>query len=260
MDDASPTRPGMSNQQPDRLVRVSGKALSRRGGARPSLHKNRTILIASPSTDIRRRWRRGLADTIRVQEVGTYPDLEASMARRQPDALIVDVALLPIDGIGAVRRWSPLTKVLLLGRALEAPEAVSVLKAGARGYCQRDSDPWLVRKAVAMVQSGEVWVGSRVAASLLDEPQLAENHRRHPADPRRPLLDGLTSREREVARLVGAGARNKEIASQLRITEATVKAHLTAVFRKFGLSDRLHLALLLAGQSRQSYRSSAAAR
>lgn len=58
-------------------------------------------------------------------------------------------------------------------------------------------------------------------------------------------LDGLTSREYDVARLIACGARNKEIATRLHITEATVKAHLTAVFRKFGLTDRLHLGLLL---------------
>jgi DNA-binding NarL/FixJ family response regulator len=238
-------------------VRVSGKAGPRRSDPRDPFHKNQTILIASPSPDVRRRWRRGLVSRIRVQEVGTSADLQASIARHPPDVLIVDVALLPIDGIGAVRRWSAMTKVLLLGRALEEPEALSVLKAGARGYCQRDSEPSLVRKALTMLQRGEVWVGSRVATSFLDAPGFAERPR-CPAVGANGFLGDLTSREREVACLVGGGARNKEIASRLHITEATVKAHLSAVFRKLALSDRLHLGLLLAGQERDSSRPSGA--
>src|SRR2546425_906706 len=63
-------------------------------------------------------------------------------------------------------------------------------------------------------------------------------------------LDGLTFREREIAQLIGGGARNKEISSRLNITEATVKKHLTAIFRKLKLSDRLCLGLFLAKQNR----------
>jgi len=257
--EAAPTRPGLSSQPSGRPAGDARKSVPRRSGTRTSLPKNRVILIASPWADSRRRWRRGLADRFKVEEVGTYPNLEASIARFEPDALILDVSLLPIDGIGAVRRWSLVTKVLLVGGTSDETEVLSVWRAGAKGYCQRDSDPSLLRKAVDMVQNGEVWIGGRLAASLLEEPRLVDSQRRSPTGPPSGSLDGLTSRECEVARLVGGGARNKEIASELRITEATVKAHLTAVFRKLALSDRLHLGLLLAGH-RVSRRSSAAAR
>ena len=109
-----------------------------------------------------------------------------------------------------------------------------------------------------MVQHGEVWVGSRVATWPLEEPPLVRGQPRTPMGTPNGSLGSLTSREREVARLVGGGARNKEIASALHITEATVKAHLTAVFRKLALSDRLHLGLLVAGRMRPSSRSSGA--
>jgi DNA-binding NarL/FixJ family response regulator len=70
-----------------------------------------------------------------------------------------------------------------------------------------------------------------------EEPLLASSDRR---------LALLTRREREIARLIGAGASNRDIASRLLVSEGTVKAHLTAIFRKLGFSDRLQLGLFLA--------------
>ena len=61
------------------------------------------------------------------------------------------------------------------------------------------------------------------------------------------LLDGLTPRQREIARLISDGSSNKEIAARLNVAESTVKAHLTAIFRKLKVSDRLQLALFVWG-------------
>lgn len=203
------------------------------------------VLIASPSADVRRQWRRGLEGAFQIFEGSRYPGLEDDLLRIRPDALLVDAALLPIDGIGTVRRWSLVTKVLLLVDALDEAEAISVLKAGARGYRRKNGSVGLVRQAVKTVQRGGVWVEERVAARLVEEVRSNEHHGRTAHVAASGVLDGLTSREREVARFVADGARNKQIASQLHITEATVKAHLTAVFRKLGLPDRLHLGLRL---------------
>ena len=206
----------------------------------------KTILIASPRAVLRYRWRRALQDRFRILEVGEYRDLEKSVVRLNPDVLVGDAVMLPIDGIGAVRRWSLVTTVLLIARRLDAGEAVSLLKAGAKGYCDRNTGGALVRKAVDVVKEGGVWIDSGVAAKLVDELRLTENRQRTSQRSVARAFDNLTAREREVALLVADGARNKEIAHLLRITEATVKAHLTTVFRKLELRDRLHLGLLLA--------------
>ena len=88
-------------------------------------------------------------------------------------------------------------------------------------------------------------------APLLEE-LTALTERRHKEFPPNldTRLDRLTPREREIAQLIGGGASNKEIAGRLNITEATVKAHLTAIFRKLGLSDRLGLALFVTEYNR----------
>lgn len=213
-----------------------------------SIHS--TVLIASPQPALRERWRGGLQDRFRILEVKAHGDLERSVLRLSPDVLLGDAELLPIDGIGAVRRWSLATTVLLMVSMLDAAEAVSLLKAGAKGYCHRESGAAVVRKAVDVVKQGGVWIDSRIAARLVEELRSVEDLRRAPRGSDAGALGHLTSREREVALLVADGARNKEIAGLLRITEATVKAHLTAVFRKLELRDRLHLGLLLAAPAK----------
>jgi DNA-binding NarL/FixJ family response regulator len=214
-------------------------------GTRTESHRSPTILIASPSHDVRRTWRRWLEGRFRVVEAGRYTDLESRIASSRPHALVLDVLLLPVDGIGALSRWSPVTKVLLMVGAHDEAEAVSVLKAGVRGYCPRESGIALVRQAVDVVHKGGIWIESGVAARLVAELRSIENQRKNADVPPIEALDGLTSREHDVARLIACGARNKEIARRLHITEATVKAHFTAVFRKVGISDRLQLGLLL---------------
>jgi DNA-binding NarL/FixJ family response regulator len=123
------------------------------------------------------------------------------------------------------------------------------LKAGARGYCDRNIDPQLLRKVVDRIHDGEIWAERKLI------PRLLEEYASHP-EPHagtRPKSDSrlrlLTPREREIAFLIGGGASNKEIASRLRVGEGTVKAHLTAIFRKLGFSDRLQLGLFLVSPS-----------
>src|SRR5439155_25689548 len=98
---------------------------------------------------------------------------------------------------------------------------------------------------------GELWASRALIARLVAE--LSARHRlREPAlghGAGAERLTALTEREREIALLVGGGAANKEIAAHLGVTERTVKAHLTAIFRKIGVNDRLRLALLLNGVS-----------
>ena len=123
-----------------------------------------------------------------------------------------------------------------------------MLEAGVKGYCSLDIDPGLLKKAVQMVQKGEIWVGRRFISQLLDAlVALTEKQRTKSLPKPDESLDRLTPREREIVQLLGVGASNKEIGNQLNVTEKTVKAHLTSIFRKLGVSDRLHLALFVNG-------------
>lgn len=212
------------------------------------------VVIASAVAGLRKRWRQALHGPYTTHEVTDRAQLERSLSNRTPLAVILDLSLPQLGGVGAVAdigRLRPGVKVVVLTGRPDEREGIAALKAGARGYCDRDIDGILLRKAVAVVQEGEIWVGRKLIPHLLEELTAAAE----PAEPA-PKLDGgldrITPREREIAHLLSAGASNKEIAKRLNVTERTVKAHLTAVFRKLGVSGRLQLALFVLEHSRSS--------
>ncbi|MCG8047962.1 MAG: response regulator transcription factor [Candidatus Thiodiazotropha endolucinida] len=127
-------------------------------------------------------------------------------------------------------------------------EGLYLISNGVKGYCNRYISKALLVKAVELVRMGEVWVGRSLLFKLMsrlssvsppkDEDQARESDRES-------TLSKLTDREREIAQLVGSGDSNKVIAKKLDITERTVKAHLSSIFRKTSTKDRLQLGLLI---------------
>lgn len=114
--------------------------------------------------------------------------------------------------------------------------ALAALAAGARGYCHALASPEMLRDVAAVISHGGLWIGPELMNRLIRGlPSTAVT--------RDDDLVSLTERERETANLVSQGLSNKEIARKLDITERTVKAHLSAIFAKLGLRDRLQLAL-----------------
>jgi two-component system NarL family response regulator len=207
------------------------------------------ILLASHVAAVRRRWREAIGAASPVDEAADRAQLERRLAAMKPGMLLLDVALPGLQGAGgvaALRALSPGSRIVVASRRPADREGIAVLRAGAAGYCARDLDAGLLRKAVAVVQAGEIWAGralvARVVAELSSLTRRREGRDTPPADGR---LERLTDRERDIALLLAAGATNKEIADRLAVTERTVKAHLTAVFRKLGFTDRLRLALYL---------------
>ncbi len=172
------------------------------------------------------------------------------MEELHPDVVFLDLALPGLGGVGgvpAVQRLSPTARMVLLTGSPGEKQAVLALLAGARGYCDRSIGRVLMRKAVEVVQRGEIWIERRVVPLLLQKVRaLGQERGMEPTGSDGPPLHLLGSRELEIARLVGGGANNKEIAGSLDISEATVKAHLTSIFRKLNVSDRLRLALCVA--------------
>lgn len=208
--------------------------------------------MASLSAENRQSWVQRLQEALAVCEVIERRVLERVMVDLQPDILVIDLALPGLRGVRGLRniqRLSPSTRIVVLSETPTEREGLFALKAGARGYCTRSIDCEHLEKAVAAVQKGEIWAPRNLVPRLIAElrslidTRKKEDFQRAP-DPR---LDTLTARQRAVADLIGRGAGNKEIATRLRISERTVKAHLTQVFRNIGVSDRLQLALLLKG-------------
>lgn len=201
------------------------------------------ILVAMSATAPRRR----LAEVVR-RRAGGVAVLEAR-GRRDFDVLAVEhqpavvVLALPLRGFGgldalrSLRRLSPVSRAIVLSNAATAAAALDALKLGARGYCALTIDPLVLVKAIELVEQGEIWIGRKLMLDLLEEVAPVRTAGRH-AEP-----DCLTAREQQIVDRIGDGASNKEIAEMLSITEKTVKGHLTAIFRKLGVSSRLQLAV-----------------
>ena len=127
-------------------------------------------------------------------------------------------------------------------------EALECFALGARGYCNTHADPLLLQRIATVVVQGGLWIGESLMQRLL--LGTARMPLPKPVGAPTDWAALLTERERQVASEVAAGASNKEVARRLEITERTVKAHVGAVLEKLGVRDRLQLALIVNGRSR----------
>lgn len=122
-------------------------------------------------------------------------------------------------------------------------KGLEALAHGASGYCNTHATPELLQTIESVIRSNGLWVGesllNRMVGGIGLRSPMAGRHEQHPA------LQKLSERERAVALCVAHGDSNKEITRKLDIAERTIKAHLTAIFEKLGVRDRLQLAILL---------------
>ncbi|HEY7048369.1 MAG TPA: response regulator transcription factor [Jatrophihabitantaceae bacterium] len=176
----------------------------------------------------------GLPD---IDVVGAAADGEQALqlvAEHNPDAILLDLHMPVLDGIGATRRLAaehPGVAVVVLTTFVDDSSVREALQAGARSYLTKDADRAEIAKALHAAASGLTVLDSRVHSALLDAPPPA------PA-PVAALPDGLTPREVEILRLIAQGLTNPEIAAQLFLSTHTIKTHVNRIFAKTGSRDR----------------------
>jgi DNA-binding NarL/FixJ family response regulator len=173
------------------------------------------------------------------------------MARQlKPDILLLDLAMPRHPGLEALRDLSvgvnSPVRVILLTAAAEKSQIVEALQLGARGVVLKDSATQLLLKAIQTVMSGEYWVGRESVSNMM---QYLRTLVQSSTDEARQKTFRLTSRELEIVSAVVAAYSNKEIAEYFKITEDTVKHHLSNIFDKLGVSTRLELALFAVNHS-----------
>lgn len=158
----------------------------------------------------------------------------ALVADLKPDVVLMDLSMPEMDGVEATRRIvaeHPGVRVLVLTSFSDQTRIMDALRAGAEGYLLKHSEPDEIAAAVRAIHEGGSPLDPKAARVLLESRRTAAES------------DNLTDREREVLLLVRAGLANKQIARKLEISERTVKAHLTNVFQRLGVSDRTQAAL-----------------
>ncbi len=180
-------------------------------------------------------------DTIVVGEAENGVEAVKLAQEEQPEVMLMDIRMPLRDGIAAteaIRKALPNVHVLLL-TTYDTPELViEGLRAGAAGYLLKDSSAEELCAAVRTVARGQVLLQANSAAQLLAGLT-------PPAQPQSQAEKlGLTERERDVLRLIVVGRNNSEIASELYVSEATVKTHINHIFAKLGARDRTHAVVL----------------
>lgn len=224
------------------------------------------ILLATRDKDVEERCRRAASAEHQIETVATVEELLKRVVATAPDVVLIDGDILgkPIEQhIARVVASAPASRVIVMTAAYNEDEEVALLRAGVKGCCRRGVDPDSLRQVLTVTQGG-VWVTSSLLPRLVRELQRFATHQpaaepsiAEPATPTakaeavpkviREKLSILTRREQDIVKLIAAGATNKQIATDLDISERTVKGHLSNVFQKLGVPDRLKLVLYLNG-------------
>jgi DNA-binding NarL/FixJ family response regulator len=194
------------------------------------------VLLAEDHPVVRTGLEELLGSEEGIEVVGSFGDgaqAVESIATLDPDVILLDISMPVMTGIEATRRileLRPDARIVILTASAERDRIVEAVDAGALGYLLKDAAPADLIEGIRTAARGEAPLDPKVARELL-------------LDRRATSAPELTAREREVLALVGEGLANKVIAQRLEISEKTVKAHLTRVYERIGVSDRTQAAL-----------------
>jgi DNA-binding NarL/FixJ family response regulator len=166
------------------------------------------------------------------------------VAEHRPDAILLDLHMPVLDGIGATRRLTaehPDVAVVVLTTYVDDASVLDALRAGARSYLTKDADRTDIAHALRAAAGGLTVFDPRVHATLLAAASGRAPEAEAEAEPVAPpaqLPDGLTQREAEILGLIARGLTNPEIAGRLFLSNHTIKTHINRIFAKTGSRDR----------------------
>ena len=195
------------------------------------------VLIVDDHAVVRAGLERLLSSVDDFTVIGSAEDGEQAVAaalEHRPDVVLMDLSMPNMGGIAATEAIMAAeldVRVVVLTSYSDRDQILNALDAGAVGYLLKDADPPELVSGIRAAADGESPLHPKAASAVL-----------RARSERRPLPE-LSEREREVLELVATGLSNQKIAARLGISEKTVKAHLTSVFRQLGVEDRTQAAV-----------------
>jgi len=199
------------------------------------------VLIADDQTLFRSGLARLLEEDPRITLVGQAVDgLDAArkVGALKPDVVLMDLKMPGLDGAEATKKIiseNPDVKVLILSTFDADSYVLQALRAGASGYILKDAEPAAIASSIMAVLSGERVMAGAVANRVLDMLTGASTPKE--------FYDGLTAREVEILKLMATGQANKQIAFNLKISEKTVRNHISHIYEKLQIYDRAQAVL-----------------
>ncbi|MDX2424957.1 MAG: response regulator transcription factor [Cycloclasticus sp.] len=204
----------------------------------------RRVGIFSDNQDLIKLWSHAL---IRHFDIFTATNIQslqaATVAIIDSKKIDADEGLISLFANGS-------TRFLIVGQDWPENKQINALVHGAAGYCGESEPPKLLLQAVDSVLKGDIWIQRHLVPRIIGtlvkmKPETNEPDNTSRAIESSALLATLSTRELDVANMIRVGENNKAIAETLAISERTVKAHLTSIFKKLNVPDRLHLALYI---------------
>ena len=180
-----------------------------------------------------------------MEVVGEAGDANSGLevvARKKPDIILLKLDPAGSIGLDIIRKLyniSNCSKVILLARSDEANTLIIAVQEGVLGIVLKTQSSDILIKAIQKVNAGEVWIERSMMANLLSG--FTNRQRLIKQDPQTEAIAKLSSRERQVIQQIGLGRKNYQISKQLSLSETTVRHHLTSIYEKLGVSDRLEL-------------------
>lgn len=178
------------------------------------------------------------ADLEIVGAAAQVPEALAALPAAQPNVVLMEVRLAEGHGqqiLSQLAQCAPGAAAVVFTNSEEEKDVVDAMRAGARGFLHKKAPTTTLLKCVRQVAAGQIWLENRHLEMVLNALR----------NDRRGTTAELSVREREIVRQLLTGAKNKEIASTLAISEKTVKNHLSNVFEKLRVKDRLELAVMV---------------
>lgn len=223
---------------------IHGKHGNPEVGRRPNISSVR-VLIADDHPVVRVGVRNMLSSEPVIEVIAEAGDGDEALdltKRLSPDILLLDIAMPRLSGLDVLQRImddSPTVKIILLTAGISPKQIIQALQTGARGVILKNTMTDRLAEAVMSVATGDYWIGGKrvvnLVATLNDLEQKASK-------PERKTF-GLTPREMQVVGCIVEGCTNRDIAQRFRLSEETVKRHLSNIFDKTGVSTRLELAM-----------------
>jgi DNA-binding NarL/FixJ family response regulator len=206
------------------------------------------VLIVDDDALVRAGLSMMLAGSDDIEVVGEAADgseVPAAVATSSPDVVLMDIRMPGVDGLSAteaLRAADGAPSIIVLTTFEAGDDVLRALRAGAAGFLLKDTPPGEILRAIRLVAAGEAMLSPTVTRRLISH--VADDGLAGRQSRARELLDRLTDREREVAVAIGQGKSNADIAAELFMSVATVKAHVSRLLQKLDLDNRVQIALL----------------